>query len=449
MTVQALRNDAGLPHPLEPYQPAHPIAGASICRTPIAAVTLSIDQLERWQKTWSNGHADHLLTFSDSGTNQCGCRPENLPKCPSLTVTAPTGKFITVAQYIQEVLPWLESLREEIRIAIGGFQGPLELHWDLVPIPLINRISIHNNNPEYRLDGLNFSLDHRAKIVQRMKRDQEVEKHPNLVGATTRSALTAYPSGASLQRTARATGNYDELTCTLEFHRLYFKLSPDDISEAVRFVNDLADFTLENPPSVPFTYDSNLAAASLSRTTLSSTIVSVPILDQEYESWHEIHYRHLDFGDLDEVPEQEYSMRYCSECDSKAPRPGPGPRLLVQAPSLYESITIADYVKEVYPWLRALEPRIREAFRFEVREPLAPQWDIFAYPQISSVDTGNNEPRYGLESLKFMRRSIVMARRRRSMTPRTPREPGLDAADSEVQAIAPQDSRVNEMRIFM
>ncbi|KAF1817731.1 uncharacterized protein K489DRAFT_374890 [Dissoconium aciculare CBS 342.82] len=192
--VQVLDNAADLQNrnSRKPFSQDDSYAQSSICETPISTVAISIYELAEWQRIWKKGHDSHFYILKTTGENSCGCKPEDAPASPILTITAPDRKFITIRQYVQEVFQWLQSLEQPLREAIGQFNYPLDPEWSLTPMPLINRVFIYNDRPGANLEAMEYASKQRETIAHRKSRDKEIEANPSLVGATDCASLKLY-----------------------------------------------------------------------------------------------------------------------------------------------------------------------------------------------------------------------------------------------------------------
>ncbi|KAF1822573.1 uncharacterized protein K489DRAFT_370226 [Dissoconium aciculare CBS 342.82] len=383
----------------KPFNQDESYAQSSICETPISAVTISIHELTEWQRIWKKGHDDHFYIFKTTGENACGCKPEDAPASPTLTITAPEGKFVTIGQYVQEVFPWLRSLERQIREAIGQFDGPLDPEWNLVPMPLIDRIFIYNDRLGADLEAMEYASKQREKVAVRKLCDGVFERNPSYIGATDRPSMKSY-----LPLTAPA-----QMPLSLEFFRLRWTLSSDPDEPAVFVVDDPVN-TAEAGNGEEYTPENPIAAASIGERPISAVVVSVDVLDQFYDAWCNLHSEDDPAPDFDSKPRPPNWRRRCIACNEDSPRPGPGPRLFLQAPSRYHFITIGHYVKEVLPWLRKLEPQIRRAIvkgtqTVSTYEALQPEWDVIPFiANCALIQICHNEPKYGRQTLHGMKK---------------------------------------------
>jgi hypothetical protein len=405
--VRVLEDAGNLSSGRKPFNYSDVFAQGSICETPISAVTISIHELTEWQRIWKKGHQRHLKNLQRSGENPCGCQPTDAPEVPTLTITASEGTYVTIGQYVQEVLPWLRGLEQQTREAIGEFDGPLDAEWSLIPMPLINRVYVYNDRLGADLEQMEYESKRREKVAQRKAHDKEIEAQPSLVGAADRASLKAY---------LPLTESTSPMPSSLEFLRLQWCLSSNPTSPAVFVVDDPADVNRTGNGEA-FTPENPIAAALVSERPISAMTISVDLLDNFYGSWHELHYEDDPPGDYDSEPRPPFKKR-CNSCNEDAPRPS-GPRLFIQAPSRYHFITVGQYVREVLPWLKGLEPPIRRAIikgsqTVSAYEALDPEWDVILFaPWCANVNVYHNEPRYGRQLLESTKKRHALQVKKR------------------------------------
>jgi hypothetical protein len=407
--VRVLEDAGDLLSRREPFDYNDGYSHSSICETPISAVKISIHELTEWQRIWRQGHADHFYIHETTGDNSCGCHPADAPEVPTLTITAPNGQFVTIGQYVQEVFPWLCGLEQRIRAAIGEFDDPLDPQWSLIPMPLINCVHVYNDRLGADLETMEYVSRLREKVAQRKVHDKEIEAQPSLVGATNRASLRPYPP---------QTGQTPRMPLSLNFLRLQWCLSSDPATPAVFVVDDPAD-TIRAGNGEAFDPGNPIAAASIGQRPVSAVIVSVDVLDGFYDAWCDLHSEDDPPADFDSKPRPRFWKKRCDYCKEDAPQPGPGPQLFIQAQSRYHFVTIGQYVHEVLPWLRRLEPLIRRAIikgsqTVSAYESLDFEWDVV--PVVATcalIHIYHNEPRYGRQLLEGIKRRRALEIKKR------------------------------------
>jgi hypothetical protein len=407
--VQVLQDAGNLQSDRRAFNEDETYAQSSICETHVSSVTVSIHELKEWQRIWREGHADHFYIQETTGENPCGCSPADVPDIPTLTVTASEGNFLTIRQYVREVFPWLRGLEQRIRVAIGQFDDPLDPEWSLIPMPLINRVYVHNDRLGTDLESMDSASKLREKVAQRKTHDKEIEAQPGLVGAADRASLKTY---------LPLTQSTPPMRASLEFLRLQWCLSSDPASPAIFVVDDPAD-TIRDGNGVTFTPENPIAAASIGERPVSAVTVSVNILDGFYDEWCDLHSEDDPPADFDSTPRPQYWKKRCNYCDEDAPQPGPGPQLFIQAPSRYRFVTVGQYVREVLPWLKKLEPLIRRAIigatqTVSVYKSLQPEWDVVPFvANCALIQIYHNEPRYGRQLLEGIKKRRALEIKKR------------------------------------
>jgi hypothetical protein len=147
------------PLELEAYQSKtsiHPISELSLTAPPCSSIELSIDILNEYTSNWQYIHKQHAtpgergvrFVRQDLTEPEDEEHPGTLVHCcgedvpgpgPTLKVQAPLGTFLTIAYFIATVHPWLSSLEDQLRAAVGVHDAmPLDAQFDLFvqPSPL-------------------------------------------------------------------------------------------------------------------------------------------------------------------------------------------------------------------------------------------------------------------------------------------------------------------------
>lgn len=91
----------------------HPIGRISLCEPPVSSITVGIDELQDWCDSWEEHHC-----YWDGDDREGPCRCCNRMPPPgdeNVTVaTSSEGGFVTIADYVGAVHPWLMSLRGDL-----------------------------------------------------------------------------------------------------------------------------------------------------------------------------------------------------------------------------------------------------------------------------------------------------------------------------------------------
>ncbi|KAG6015728.1 hypothetical protein E4U54_003050 [Claviceps lovelessii] len=106
-----------------PYQSPklHPISQLSLFEPPVSSITVDVWALELWAQSW---HENHIWSDDDDDVNfdqPCSCCGRIAPvDGRELTIKAADEEsFLTIADYVAAVHPWLLSLRKELLWALG------------------------------------------------------------------------------------------------------------------------------------------------------------------------------------------------------------------------------------------------------------------------------------------------------------------------------------------
>lgn len=93
----------------------HPVSQESLMEPQVPAVTVRVYCLDDWEQLWVELNRYCLDTKNDPR------RPR--AKDVELTVTAGSGAFLTIHEYVSAVHPWLMGMRERILDALGKTEG--------------------------------------------------------------------------------------------------------------------------------------------------------------------------------------------------------------------------------------------------------------------------------------------------------------------------------------
>ncbi|SPO07080.1 uncharacterized protein DNG_09774 [Cephalotrichum gorgonifer] len=146
-TAVRVLNDPTDPNsPQEAYQTStsayHTISTSPITKPPISSISVSVDELDRWEEDWGEAHEPHAPDEADwdSETEKGDSEPklrtccgEHRPKGPPpLLVSASTRPYVTVHDFVTAVHPWISQFEDDIRRLLGIIEGErLPSHIDL------------------------------------------------------------------------------------------------------------------------------------------------------------------------------------------------------------------------------------------------------------------------------------------------------------------------------
>ncbi|KAJ0158730.1 hypothetical protein CTA2_11005 [Colletotrichum tanaceti] len=93
----------------------HPVSQESLMEPPVQTVTVTIYCLDDWEQHWVELNRYCLDTKNDPR------RPRS--KDAELKVTAGSGAFLTIHEYVSAVHPWLMGMRDRLLDALGNTEG--------------------------------------------------------------------------------------------------------------------------------------------------------------------------------------------------------------------------------------------------------------------------------------------------------------------------------------
>lgn len=180
---------------------------------------------------------------------------------------------------------------------------------------------------------------------------------------------TKHPSYEDFLATGEGVG------VSLDFLRLRWYLQSDDLSDAVKILQDARDV---DSTQEPYSTKHPICKSAVTWPPVSSVTVSIGVLDDYEGSWVESHAPHADPG------EEEYEARFDGEgrvnyCCGQD-RPGAGPKVKVVANEPEGFVTIGQFIETVHPWLRELDGQIRAAKGVVSCWPLDPDVVLFVRP---------------------------------------------------------------------
>ncbi|KAK1778145.1 hypothetical protein QBC45DRAFT_310182, partial [Copromyces sp. CBS 386.78] len=145
-TVSVLQSRGDLNGPREPYfrqvtstgddgdesSAWHPISKAPLSIPRVSELKVQIVPLSWWAGDWGEYHEPHAEdTENDEDMDEngrliyCYCCKESRPNkvYEDLVVKAGSTGFVTIHDYVTAVHPWLMGLRDDLRGALGVFDG--------------------------------------------------------------------------------------------------------------------------------------------------------------------------------------------------------------------------------------------------------------------------------------------------------------------------------------
>jgi hypothetical protein len=143
--------DSAIDHasPQQPYySPSHPggihpIASEPATDPPVSSMRFTVSDLDMWADDWETEHHEHELLSRSREFDEND--PDVLVRCcgetrpgpgPCLDIPASTQPFVTVKDIIEAIHPWLLRLEDNIRVAKGLPDDPLEKEVEMYVYPI-------------------------------------------------------------------------------------------------------------------------------------------------------------------------------------------------------------------------------------------------------------------------------------------------------------------------